>query len=258
MSNEHIISVDLTLCKSCGLCQKDCIHGLWNITNTGAEITSQGCMKCGHCVAICPHGAIAMTGFDEVPEELRYDMQPEADALLSMIKGRRSIRHFTQQDVPNEIVKKIIEAGRYTPTGRNRQGVTYVILRNNISEYEKLAVSVLRKAQPLIGIFYKQFRHFRIDDQFIFKGAPVAIVVKSDDKVDGALAASAMELVARSYGLGVLYNGMFPIAAKLTRKLRRKLSAASSGKVVLALAIGYPSVKYQRTAQREKPIVFYD
>jgi len=44
----------------------------------------------------------------------------------------------------------------------------------------------------------------------------------------------------------------------MSRKLKRKLSAVSKGKIVTTLVLGYPAVKYRRTAQRERPAVQYD
>jgi nitroreductase/Pyruvate/2-oxoacid:ferredoxin oxidoreductase delta subunit len=264
MNREHIITVDLSLCNRCGLCKKDCPHGLWIVTDQGAKISSQDCQKCGHCVAICPQKAVSISGFEDAPEPLD-DVLPNPEALLSMMKSRRSIRHFTQQDVPPEIVEKIIEAGRYTPTGLNRQGVSYIVLRKNKDEYEKIAVSMWRKLLPIVRIFLKPFRHTRVDDRFCFKGAPVVIVIKSDnlpfgavDIIDGALAASAMEIMARSLGLGVLYSESLTNAAKFSLKLKRKLSAGSRGKILITLVLGYPAITYNRTAQKERPMVRYD
>ena len=264
MNRKHIVSVDLLLCNHCGLCKKDCPHDKWSITDAGAQITSQDCQKCGHCVAVCPKNAVSISGFDDAPEEINHDVKPDPEDLLAMMKGRRSIRHFTQQDVPPEIVEKIIEAGRYTPTGLNKQGVSYVVLRENKEEYETIAVSWLRRLRPIAGIFVKSFRDIHIDDH-CFKGAPVVIVIKSDntslraiDVIDGALAASAMEIMARSYGLGVLYCAAFTNAVKFSGKLKRKLSSLSKGKFIIALLLGYPAVKYHRTAQRERPSVQYD
>jgi nitroreductase len=191
------------------------------------------------------------------PEVLAPDIKYAPETLMALIKGRRSIRQFTKQDISPEIITQIIEAGRYTPTGLNRQGVSYVVLREHLDECEKIAISFTRRLRPIIGIFLKPFRRMQIGDHFIFKGATVAIVIKSNDKGDGLLAASAMELVARTHGLGVLYSGMFTRAAKFSRKLKRQLSAVSRGKAVITLVLGYPAVQYQRTAQREQPAVQY-
>jgi len=262
MKKEHTITIDLERCNSCGLCVKDCPRGLWEITGSGAQVTQQDCVYCGHCVAICPQGAVSITGFEEAPEPVDPKNKPDPEQLLAMMKGRRSVRQFTDQEIPPEIVEKIIEAGRYTPTGLNRQGVSYVVLRDNKQEYERLAVSWFRRLLPVLSIFMKQYRNTDIGDQYFFRGAPVVIVVKASGigtgTVDGAIAASAMELTARAYGLGVLYLGFFPIIASMSPKLKRKLSVVSGGKIVTALVLGYPEVRYQRTAQREKPMVQYD
>ena len=90
-----------------------------------------------------------------------------------------------------------------------------------------------------------------IDDHFFFKKAPVVILILSQDKVDGALAASNMELMAEACDLGVLYSGFFTIVANISRTLRRKLDLKRKDRVVTTLVLGYPNVTYHRTAQRE-------
>lgn len=264
MKNEHIISVDASLCNRCGLCRKVCPHGEWVVEDEGARIISQDCQKCGHCVAVCPQNAVSISGFEDAPEPIS-NVTPDPEILLSMLKSRRSMRHFTNRDVPPEIVEKIIEAGRYTPTGLNRQGVSYIVLRENKDEYERIAVSTWRKMLPFVRIFLKPFRLLQIDDRFCFKGAPVVVVIKADnlpfgsgDVIDGALAASAMEIMARSYGLGVLISESLTNAAKFSRKLRRKLAEGAKGKILITLLLGYPAVTYRRTAQKERPNVVYD
>ena len=206
MKNKHIVNVDSSLCIRCGLCKKVCPHGLYIITDKSAEITAQNCNKCGHCVAVCPKNAVSMSGFDFEPEELAQDITINPDALIALIKSGRSMRYFTEKDIPQETISQIIEAGRYTPTAENKQEVSYVVLKENKNEYEKTALKKLRRMKPLISLFAPKVRHLEIGDNFFFKGAPVVIVVKSTDIVDGALAASAMEIMAQTYGLGVLYS----------------------------------------------------
>ena len=91
---------------------------------------------CGHCVAICPKEAITMTGFDELPIELTNKPILDPDELLMAIRSRRSIRKFKDKEVSSEIVKQIIEAGRYTPSAKNSQDISYIVLDNK-KEYMK-------------------------------------------------------------------------------------------------------------------------
>lgn len=258
MKNNHIVSINQDLCIGCGLCGKDCPSNALAIKNHTAVVTKEDCIKCGHCVSICPKRAVTISGFEEEPQPITADMKVDADALLGQLKARRSMRHFTSQTVAPELIAQIIEAGRYTPSGSNKQDVSYVVLEKNIHEYEKIAVSLFRRFKRTADVFTSKYRDTEIDDNFLFKKAPVAIVIKSTDLIDGALAASSMELMAQSLGLGALYSGFFTYMARLSNRLKKKLSVASGEKVVTTLVLGYPAVKYQRTAQKERPDVRFN
>ena len=83
------------------------------------------------------------------------------------------------------------------------------------------------------------------------------IVILSKEKLNGALAAQNMEFVAEANGLGVLFSGFFSMAANLSPKLKKALGVSKGKKVVTTLVLGYPKVKYRRSAQREKLDVRY-
>jgi len=228
------------------------------LTERGAEVTSPECAKCGHCVAVCPQHAVSISGYEDEPEEIRPELKLAPEVLTAAIKSRRSMRFFTDREVTKEDIEKIIEAGRFVPTARNYQGTSYIVLKENIEEYEKIVVSALRRLKKLINPFLGRYKQLEVDDNFFFKGAPVAIVIKSNDVIDGALAASIMELMAQSLGLGVLYSGFFTAAVKLPGKLRRRLSIPRGDKIVTTLVIGHPAVTYKRTVQRESARVSYN
>ncbi len=248
----HNIHVDQAKCIGCGLCRSDCPVNNILVTNKKAEIISQDCIKCGHCVAICPKAAVSMTGFDEPPKEIEGPASLDAKQLLEAIRNRRSIRRFTDQKVDPVVIRQIIEAGRLTPTGGNAQNVSYVVLTKEIGKYEKTAVRMFRKMMPLAKKIMPSARNMTIDDHFFFKKAPAVILVVSKDQLNGALAASNMELMARACGLGVLYSGFFSMASNLSPTLRKAFGLRGGKKVVTALVLGYPGVKYFRTAQKER------
>lgn len=255
--NDHIIQIDKSLCTGCCLCVRDCPETNIGMADKKAFIIGQSCMKCGHCVAICPEAAVSMGGFEEKPVEFEKQTVPDCDDLLEALRTRRSIRHFKDKEVQPEIIFKIIEAGRLTPTAKNTQNVSYIVIKDKKAEYEKLAVGFLRMLRPIIGIFSKQARNAVIDDDFFFKKAPVAIAVVSNHTLNGGLAASNMALMAESCGLGVLFSGYFSFAANRCGKLRRALGLSGKGKVVATLVLGYASIKYCRGVQREKALVRY-
>ncbi len=249
--NEHIIQIDRDKCIGCGLCVKDCTGKNILIADKKARIISQNCLKCGHCVAVCPEAAVSMTGFDEAPIE--FDKQPlvNPQQLLEALRARRSIRQFTKQPVPAETLKKVIEAGRWTPTAKNIQSVSFLVLQDKKAEAEALAVGFFKLLLPIAKLVYPIARGMEIDDAFFFKGAPLAISIVSKDKVSASLAASNMALMAESCGLGVLYSGFFSMAANISVSLRRTLSLKRGKKVVTTLMLGYPAVTYYRTTQKK-------
>ncbi|NFV11683.1 4Fe-4S dicluster domain-containing protein [Clostridium sporogenes] len=254
---EHIIQVDKSLCIGCGLCISDCPVNNIIIKEKKAVIKNQECIKCGHCEAICPKAAVTLTGFSEKTMEIAEKTTLNPRDLLIALKTRRTIRQFKNREVSLEIIQQIIKAGRVTPSAKNTQNVSYIVLGKDKGKYEEVAVKFFRKIQGFAKLWMKGAKEVTIDDNFFFKKAPIAIMVVTKDKVSGSLAASNMALMAESYGLGVLYSGFFTVVANYSKKLRRILNLKHGDHVVTTLVIGYPNVKYRRTAKKEEAVVRY-
>ena len=58
----------------------------------------------------------------------------DSDKFLDAIKNRRTIRRFKKQEIEEEKLQRILEAGRYCPTGSNAQNITVTILENKQNE----------------------------------------------------------------------------------------------------------------------------
>lgn len=52
------------------------------------------------------------------------------DSFLELVKKRRSIRNYKPDPVSDEIIKKIVEAARWAPSGFNSQPWEFVVVRN--------------------------------------------------------------------------------------------------------------------------------
>lgn len=247
------IYVNEEKCIGCGLCASDCPSSYLHVEGGKARVNSVGCLECGHCYAICPQGAIEMTRYDIKEEPVVPMSELSSDTLLAAMKSRRTVRQFTEQAVEPEKIEKILEAGRYAPTGSNRQNVAYTILGSRQKEAEAICVELFRKGTSLPRRFKSVADRFNIPDNFFFKGAPLVIVVSSSGGVNAGLASSYMEIMAESLGLGVLYSGFFCACTRLSVKLRRLLSLPRGHKVVTCMVMGYPAVKYQRIVPR-KPL----
>ena len=52
------------------------------------------------------------------------------EAILDFLKGRRSIRNFQDKSVTDEHIEMILEAGRWAPSGSNRQPWEFIVVKN--------------------------------------------------------------------------------------------------------------------------------
>ena len=246
------VAINERLCVGCGKCVRDCVSEKLKLANGKAQFMYERCIGCGHCYAICPTGAVTMTRFGEIPEEKAepYNII-ESEKLLKFMKSRRTIRFFKDKKVEEDILK-IIEAGRYCPTGTNAQDFSFTVITENLLFFESEAVRFFRKLQKLGGPLSKYIKNATIDDNFFFKKAPLVIVVNGKGKTSPCLASSYMELMAESLGLGVLYSGFFIATTKFSKKIAKALNTPEGFKPVTCLVIGYPDVEYKRIPPRNK------
>ena len=133
--------VDTDACIGCGLCRDDCPASNLSVAGGKAAPLTQACIMCAHCVAVCPTNAVSISGFDEEPRPLDGAEALEPARLLAAIGARRSMRRFAEGPVSDEAIADIVEAGRLTPTGKNAQDVSYIVLRERLDRCEQLAVS---------------------------------------------------------------------------------------------------------------------
>ena len=248
---EHQVCIDTGRCIGCGECVRDCVANNLILRDGKAQLLRPRCIFCGHCEAICPRQAITLTGFGEEPVEFDRQTRLDPDTLLQAIRTRRTVRRFQAKPVPRRVTDQIIEAGRLAPTGSNRQSNSYIILDRKREELEALSVNLFRQAAGSDTPLGTYLRGIEIDDRFFFKGAPLVLLVLSDDPVNGALAAENMAFMAEAHGLGVLFSGFFTYLADQVPEVRAALGLEEGRRVVATLVMGYPAVHYQRTVRRE-------
>lgn len=247
------VVIDGSLCIGCGKCVKDCVASALYIEN-GKACVREGCIECGHCFAICPAGAVDMPSYSKEGCTDTVSMtEIDSETLLQAMKSRRTVRQFRDTPVEREKLEKILEAGRYAPTGANSQNVAFTILSDSRAEIESECVKLFRTGVSVGSKFAKFLKNTTITDSFFFKGAPLVIVVSGHDSVNATLAAAYMEIMANSLGLGVLYSGFFCGLAKINPLIKAKLQLPRGHKVVNCMIIGYPDVEYRRIPPR-KPL----
>jgi len=269
--------VNTKKCVGCGRCVKDCFPMDIEIVHSKAEIKNVACFKCGHCIAVCPKNAISTDEYnmEDVKDYNKEDFAIDADNLLNFIKFRRSIRKFKDKEVKDKKLSKIIEAGRFTQTSSNMQDVSFIVIKDNLTELKTLTLKALNKlgediladesSQNVLFRRYanmwitmnEQFKKDPVKNDKLFFNAPALIVVTATSDINGALASSNMELMTNALGLGTFFSGFFVRAAKSDKKITDFLEVQEGKHVVTCMAIGYPDVNYLRTVPRKKPEVFW-
>lgn len=247
----HTLHIDHTDCIGCGQCLGDCPARNLELRKGKARPIRHTCIFCGHCVAICPTGAVSISGYPEAPMALEKGRTLDPDDLLYAIKSRRTIRQFQSRPIPREILDHIIEAGRFTPTAKNRQDVEYLILDESKRAVEDLAVAHFRKLRERTG------KGPEIGDDFFFFGGDKVILVLADRADDASLAAGNMALLAEAHGLGVLICAYFTRAAGGSKPIQEALGISKNKPIQVTLVLGYPKVTYARGVQREPAKVTY-
>jgi len=275
--NYIMMNVNSEKCVGCEICVKDCFPKCIEIVDEKAKINSATCMKCGHCIAVCPKGAVSIDEYnmDEVKDYNEAEFKIEPDNLLNFIKFRRTIRQFKDKDVETEKLLKIIEAGRFTQTGINAQNVSYIVVKDNIEQLKEIALENLknkgeeilknlnpqtvpfkRYAQMWIKMYNEYKENPKLNDKLFFN-APALILVVSDSQINGALASSNMELMTNAQGLGTFFSGFFAMAAQGNEKIRELLGLEGNKEIVTCMVIGYPNVKYVRTVPRKDASILW-
>lgn len=100
--------------------------------------------------------------------------------LLEILKGRRSVRTFTQAPVPDEEIQLLLEAARFAPSNSNRQAWKFLIVKTSDVK-KKMATAVNEKALEIRGKLAEPdlIQSFDSYSQYLtfFQHAPVVIVV---------------------------------------------------------------------------------
>ena len=254
-------------CINCGMCVTDCFFQNLIMKENKAHVRGE-CMRCGHCIAVCPTNAVSMNDYpmDEILEYSKEDFTISSDNLLNFIKFRRSIRHYKERPIEKKKIEKVLEAGRYTPTGANVQDTSYIVVQEKLEELKPLLWDSLydlaqksadndsplnQYAAKLVKMYngYKSGK----DDMMFFK-APVLIIVTEENLLNGGLAPANMELMANAEGLGMLFSGFIKRAIENCESAKKFLGIEN--RVILScMLMGYPDISFKRTVPRKKPVI---
>lgn len=276
-------------CTGCKNCVTICPSFVFEMRgDTSKVIRGDWCIGCGHCVAVCPTGAI-------LHESNSLDLHPkrgEAPAIFPevlelLLRERRSIRIYTNVPVPEDLLNKILDAGRYAPTGSNSQNVHYVVMKSldQIKELQKMTLDfyekIFNRVQGTIGRFFLSLitgrntvkylkeslpimeyarEQIRKGQDRIFYHAPVIILTHAESwdtssPFNCSVALYNCSLMAHTLGLGCCFNGILVNAVNHSTRIKRWLNIPKDHRCYSAMTLGFPNVKYLRLINRNPPQV---
>jgi nitroreductase/NAD-dependent dihydropyrimidine dehydrogenase PreA subunit len=266
-----LLMIDESKCKKDGLCARECPMVIIKLRdgNGFPEMVPGGqgiCNDCGHCVAICPHGALshARVPIEKSPA-IKKELKINEEQAVQFLRSRRSVRFFKKQPVGKEKLQRLIEIARYAPSGGNLQLVEWMVFtdEHRIKEIARLTVEWMRRVMvkapqsappyfPLIvGAWDRGYNS-------VTWSAPVLIVASAPEEastgmVDVSLALGYLELAAQKLGLGTCWAGIVEAALQGSAALREWVGLPDRHPYHHPMMIGYPKPKYARLPERKAP-----
>lgn len=264
--------VDPKRCIRCGECVSDCpvnILVLGDTTPYVSEGKADDCIGCQHCLSVCPTAAVSVLGHHPDDSFDLVDAQfPTLDQMEAMLKGRRSVRRYVDEDVDPVLIRRLLELANYAPSGRNDRQLRFSVIddrsvMNRFREQmlEGLSHLAQHNALPpgyeLFADIVSGWSMYRVD--VLFRWAPHLVVVSvpqgiASPESDGIIALSQFEMAARSAGLGTLWNGLVKMAIRLVPEMRVVLKIPDDHLVIFAMCFGRPDISYARCPQYEADI----
>ena len=203
---------------------------------------------------------------------------------LKLAQSRRSVRRFRADPVPQVLIEKILEAGRWAMSGANGQPWEFIVIQDS-STRDKLAQSWFEPHKEMYAIEQARISELKLPPlrEFAtaaaFKDAPAIIVVLGDRRVYQATVLGAhflategapdaiylknianathnLHLAASAAGLGAMW---ISITYMWAEEIKRILNIPHVLEVHTMVALGYPA--YTPKCAERRPLaemVHYD
>jgi nitroreductase/NAD-dependent dihydropyrimidine dehydrogenase PreA subunit len=268
------ITVDQEKCNHDGICVAECPTRIIRMDSkedypSPTPDFKDVCLKCGHCVTVCPTGALSLDWLS--PEDclpIKQELAVTPEQAEQFLRGRRSIRTFKDKTVPRTILEKLLEIACSAPSAKNQQPWHWIVVQEPaevrrlvgmVIDWMRMVTQHNPEAAETMGLT-RAVACWDEGYERICQGAPHVIVAHADKNwgfgaEDCALALSLLDLYATSLGLGACWGGYFYKAVNAYPPLFEALGLPSDHLAFGAMMVGYPKFKYQRIPIRKRPRV---
>ena len=168
---------------------------------------------------------------------------------LECIKGRRSVRQFTEETVSKEVFNELVETARFAPSWKNTQIARYVALtgasKDKLAEVSFAAwggnANIVNSAPMAVVLTYIKNRcGFERDGSY---------TTKKEDRwqnFDCGIAAEAFCLAAYEKGLGTVIMGIFD-----EDEVAKVIDLPEDRGVAAIIALGHPAATPDAPKRKE-------
>lgn len=269
-----LFTIDREKCDRDGICVAECPERVIEASPEDAfpsptEHAEALCLRCGHCVAVCPQGAFSWRDVRaEACPPIRRELAISAEQMEHHILSRRSVRTYKKKAVDKAVLQRLLEVSRYAPTAKNLQPVHWLVIMDP-AEVKRMGGMVIDWMEAMLkgeskALFTEFILQQIVNDwkkggDWICRGAPHIIVAHGPNDLPIPASASGcmialttLELAAPSFGLGACWAGYFNAAAISWPPLTRELRLPPNHDPYGAMMIGYPTYKYHRIPPRDE------
>lgn len=193
-------------------------------------------------------------------EKLKFNNQPtknmikNSNEFLKMISSRRTVREFSDKDVPMSIIENIIKAASSAPSGANKQPWHFVVVRDPVLK-KKIRLAAEKEEKEFYNnrapdSWLEDLNQFNTDwNKPFLEKAPVLIAVFRQSYADLGTTKKKNYYVSESVGIacGFLIAGIHNAGlVSLTHTpspmgfLEKILKRPKNEKAFLLIPVGYP------------------
>ena len=226
----------------------------------------------------------------KVPTQPRRTPEPGADfnEVEDVILARRSVRAYRNKQVPEHIIHRLLEAGRFAPCAGNNQSWKFVVVRDP-NTIDGMTAHVQKWARRLAGIFDPTVPGAKVGKRLanfngklfsrlapgpmhptglaglaevakgnlgVWHGAPTVILLLADTRgpgkpfLDVGIAGQNMCLAAHSMGLGTCWVS-FAMFLEQSREYKKLFGIDYPNRLATSLAVGFPRGNPDGYVERE-------
>jgi nitroreductase/NAD-dependent dihydropyrimidine dehydrogenase PreA subunit len=272
--DEMVFCVDAEKCNRDGICVEACGRRLIEMEKADSVPAliaglEELCINCGHCVAVCPSGALTHhTMRPEDCPQIKKELLIDLEQAEQFFRSRRSIRNYKDEPVERDKLNKLIQVSGYAPSAHNARPVHFLVIedRAEVRRLSGLVVEWMRmtiKEAPALAKTLHFDRLVALWDRGkdpICRNAPHLIIAHAAEnarlaQVDCILALAYAELIAMPLGLGATWAGFVMAATTSYPPLVEALNLPEGHKCFGVMMVGYPKLKFVRMPLRNPPAV---